>query len=100
MVSSSAVSRSGDIVLVFNIKQGYLGVQDGIEEELNGWHGGPSIAESVTPLVYAAAGYGWYPSDNEQLPVRAESVQDSGGIYRNTDVRGSLQSLMTWLRGN
>jgi len=99
MVSTRAVSRSGDIVLVFNIKGSYATVNDATEEELNGWHGSPTQAESITPLVYATPGYGWYAGDNSSLPEHARSTSSSEGKYRNSDVRGSLRALITTLSG-
>jgi hypothetical protein len=99
MVSTQSVSRSGDIVLVFNIKDSYATVNDATEEELNGWHGSPTQAESVTPLVYATPGYGWYAADNDSLPSSARSTSSGDGKYRNSDIRGSLKALITTLSG-
>jgi hypothetical protein len=97
MVSSESASRSGDIVLVFNIKEWYASVNDNIEEELNGWHGSPTSAESVTPLVYATPGFGWFESDNAGLKKSAASKAE--GSYRNSDVRWSIQALIQSLIG-
>jgi hypothetical protein len=99
MVNTTSVSRSGDIVLVFNIAGSYATVNDATEEELNGWHGSPTRAESVTPLVYATPGYGWYAADNGSLPAHARSASSSNGKYRNSDIRGSLRALITTLSG-
>jgi hypothetical protein len=99
MVSTRAVSRSGDIVLVFNIKGSYATVNDATEEELNGWHGSPTQAESITPLIYATPGYGWYAGENSSLPLSARSPSVSDGRYRNSDVRGSLKALVNALSG-
>jgi hypothetical protein len=99
MVHYGGVSRSGDIVLVFNIKDSFGTVNDATEEELNGWHGSPTKAESVTPLVYATPGYGWYAADNDNLPMSARSSSSSDGKYRNSNVRGSLRALINSLSG-
>jgi hypothetical protein len=99
MVSSRSVSRSGDIVLIFNITDSYATVNDATEEELNGWHGSPTQAESVTPLVYATPGFGWYAADNGGLPSSARSRFSNDLPYRNSDVRGSLKALITTLSG-
>jgi hypothetical protein len=99
MVSHTGVSRSGDIVLVFNIKDSYATVNDATEEELNGWHGSPTQAESVTPLVYATPGYGWYAADNSALPSTAKVPVGPNGLYRNSNIRASLKALTTSLVG-
>lgn len=99
MARQTGVSRSGDIVLIFNIRGSYATVNDATEEELNGWHGSPTQAESVTPLVYATPGYGWYQSDNSSLPTSAQSTSSSEGKYRNSDVRGSLEALIKSVTG-
>lgn len=42
-------SRSGDIIIVMDGQQGYLTVNQ--HEPDNGWHGGPTRAESYVPLL-------------------------------------------------
>ncbi|MHC5056010.1 MAG: alkaline phosphatase family protein [Planctomycetota bacterium] len=49
-----AGSRAGDIILLFNIREGYNGCNKG--DEFPGWHGGPTFAESRVPFWVAFRG--------------------------------------------
>ena len=47
---STAGSRSGDILLIMNVEAGFKTIVR--EDELNGWHGGPTAAEGQVPLIF------------------------------------------------
>jgi predicted AlkP superfamily pyrophosphatase or phosphodiesterase len=62
-------SRSGDIILVMDCKNGYLTEPDD-KEILPGWHGGPTKAESEVPLIFNFA-YGSASADNQGIITTA-----------------------------
>lgn len=77
-------SRVGDILLIMDERAGYLAINSG--EELAGWHGGPSVAESLVPLMINIPGD---VVDKQFLSeavdaVRARARKDGGtGVLRN-----------------
>ncbi len=48
-------SRTGDIVVILNSREGYLAVNHDTET-YPGWHGGPTLAESQVPMIFAMPG--------------------------------------------
>ena len=44
-------SRTGDIIIIMNDHAGHLTVNMG--DNMNGWHGGPSAAESEVPMMFS-----------------------------------------------
>ncbi len=89
-----AGTRSGDIVLVFNIEGGFATVNDGIEEELNGWHGGPTRAESLTPLIVSTPALQDAPAQNVNLKNIVWANVLTGQTVSNACVKDVIEGIM------
>jgi len=57
-------SRTGDIIAILDSRTGYLAVNS-TEEIYPGWHGGPTIAESQVPILFAMPGDSFVKSNGE-----------------------------------
>jgi len=89
-------SRTGDIVIVMNGKQGYLGVTK--QDQLNGWHGGPTIAESEVPLMFSMPGPDLLPETRAKLEDAYYEVVPEGWYYRNWQMGEMLLKMLTQFR--
>ena len=61
-------SRTGDIVVILDSREGYLAVNYA-EEEYPGWHGGPTVAESNVPMMFAMPGTLFNSSSGETVEI-------------------------------
>ena len=85
-------SRSGDIVVMLNGTDGYLAINCGEDDEQNGWHGGPTRAESEVPLMYRIPGPGVLPES--QLLID----QAYGLPIRNWQLGAALKDMIMQFR--
>jgi hypothetical protein len=79
-------SRTGDIILIMNAEEGYLACNQ--EEAFNGWHGGPTVAESQVPLMFGMPGPALLEPDGRQF--LREGFDEAVGDILPPD--GSLRS--------
>lgn len=70
-------SRSGDIVVFFHSKYGYLTVNEANDEGISypGWHGGPTWAESAVPLMLGMPGGSFVDCNGGSLKVPGELAE-------------------------
>lgn len=101
-------SRSGDIVLIMDGSKGYLTVNNS-QDAHDGWHGGPTVAESHVPMIFAMPGDAFVDSEGApQIPPELRSGFNKGvtaagikadGHLRNWHLTPILNKIMLELRG-
>jgi hypothetical protein len=93
---SAAGSRAGDIILLFNMREGYASVQEG--DEFPGWHGGPSQAESRTPFFAAFSGLKDFRTANTFIHTSLTGAI-VGGPARNRHITPFIKKIFdaVWL---
>jgi len=91
-------SRTGDIVIVMNGKQGYLGVTK--QDQLNGWHGGPTRAESDVPLMFGMPGPDLLPETSDKLDAAYHQIakRPNSSYYRNWQMGEILLNMLKQFR--
>ncbi|HUU69018.1 MAG TPA: hypothetical protein VM186_05810 [Planctomycetota bacterium] len=91
-------SRTGDIVIIMNGKQGYLGVTEA--DQLNGWHGGPTRAESNVPLMFSMPGPDILPETRVKLDAAYYEIakRANSSYYRNWQMGEMLLKMLTQFR--
>lgn len=85
----SAGSRTGDIITVMNGEEGFLAINAG--DGFNGWHGGPTEAESYVPMMFHMPGGALVRPAGKTNP---QFVHDAFDAYTaaNTPADGFLRS--------
>ena len=95
-----AGSRTGDIVLLFDIEKDFITVNDDKEEELNGWHGSPTMAESRTPFIIGFSSLEQRRKENAILEnVINQAVPVDGQGIPNKQVTPTVVDIMKGLIG-
>ncbi len=64
-------SRTGDIITIMDGRKGYSTVNFA-DESFAGWHGGPTISESLVPLIFAMPGDSFVDSDGNKISYPPE----------------------------
>ncbi|MHC4251024.1 MAG: alkaline phosphatase family protein [Planctomycetota bacterium] len=90
-------SRTGDIVLIMNVKRGFMCTNDTDTDVEPGWHGGPTVAESEVPLIFSNE---WIVKSREDnLISKAVSNKLEGRTPRTTDLVPIVKELFRLSRG-
>ena len=82
----STPRQSGDIVLIMNTAQGVITVTD--VDNLPGWHGAPTNAESVVPMFFSA------PGDLPEGIAKILPPPESKNQLRTLDFKGILEQIL------
>lgn len=87
-------SRTGDILMFMDGRMGYMAILDG--DELNGWHGGATISESLVPLMFNIPGS---VVEEDFIHQAVEDVRKSNGEkkLRNWQMGEILKRIYTTL---
>jgi len=101
-------SRSGDVVMIMDGRNGYLTVN--LESDaFDGWHGGPTISESNVPLMFSMPGTAFVYSDGNPINAPPQLLNgftsgvESTGIspdsqLRNWHLTPILEEIITQFR--
>lgn len=101
-------SRSGDVVMIMDGRNGYLTVN--LESDaFDGWHGGPTISESNVPLMFSMPGTAFVDSDGNPINAPPQLLNgftsgvESTGIspdsqLRNWHLTPILEEIITQFR--
>ncbi len=86
-------SRTGDIITIMDGRKGYNTVNFAADS-YKGWHGGPTISESLVPLIFAMPGDSFVDSDGIKIsyPPELNAGLESGIVKAGIKSDGYLRN--------